>query len=38
MRARKGDYGLWIGGGQPGIGTPGVAARLKLAASVAVAP
>ena len=38
MRTRKGDYSLWIGGGQPGTGTPGVAARLKLAASVAVDP
>jgi beta-glucosidase len=38
MRTRKGDYNLWIGGGQPGTGSPGVAARLTLAASVAVAP
>ena len=38
MRTRSGDYALWIGGGQPDTGSPGVAARIKLAASVAVAP
>ena len=38
MRTRKGPYRVWVGGGQPGTGSPGVAAQLKLAASVSVAP
>ena len=38
MRTRKGDYSLWVGGGQPGTGSPGVTAQLKLATSAAVAP
>jgi beta-glucosidase len=38
MRTRKGGYSLWIGGGQPGTGSPGLAARVKLTTSVAVAP
>jgi beta-glucosidase len=38
MRTRKGGYSLWIGGGQPDTGSPGVAAQIKLAASTAVAP
>ena len=38
MRTRKGDYSLWVGGGQPGTGSPGVKAQLKLATSAAVAP
>ena len=38
LRTRKGEYSLWIGGGQPATGSPGVAAQLNLPTSVAVAP
>jgi len=30
MRTRKGRYGLWVGGGQPGTGAPGAATMLSL--------
>jgi beta-glucosidase len=38
MRTRKGSYRVRVGGGQEGTGAPGVAAQIKLPASVAVAP
>jgi beta-glucosidase len=36
MRTRKGTYGLWVGGGQPGTQAPGAAAELSLTESKAL--
>ncbi|HEU5066812.1 MAG TPA: glycoside hydrolase family 3 C-terminal domain-containing protein [Sphingomicrobium sp.] len=36
MRTRKGKYSLWVGGGQPGTGAPGVAATINLVSGTAL--
>jgi len=33
MRTRKGQYQVWVGGGQPGTGAPGAASTFNLASS-----
>jgi len=36
MRTRKGQYQVWVGGGQPGTGAPGAASAFNLASSTAL--
>jgi beta-glucosidase len=36
MRTRKGKYSLWVGGGQPGTGAPGVAATINVVSGTAL--
>ena len=38
MRITPGDYGIWVGGGQPGTGAPGEAATLRVTRAATLQP